>query len=212
MKTKVIAIVIGAGVLMAAGCFWWLQKKGEAGPSSPTASVQSGAGPVTPAQPRKTQTAAAAASKQDYGAIGFELIRTEALGSMHDGLAGAEVVQALGEPEEKSEATEWGADGAVHQTWNYPSKGIELDMIENEQKEQAINMITIKAPCTYRTKRGIGIGSKWEEVMAAYRNEIDLANQESPKESIVAGTIYGGVIFSLENDQVVSIFIGAGAE
>jgi hypothetical protein len=147
---------------------------------------------------------------KDYLEIGFELIRSESVDFLKDGLSSIEVIERLGNPEEKSDATEWGADGQIHQTWFYKSAGIELDMIQNKANSQVINMITITSPCKYRTKKGIGIGSKKDEVLTAYKNEINM--DDCNEDSIVAGSIYGGIIFTIENQSVKSIFIGAAAE
>ena len=72
-------------------------------------------------------------------------------------------------------------------------------------------MISIKSPCDYKTQRGIQIGSSSAEVHRAYKNEINLHDSKSDS-SIVAGTIYGGIIFGLKDTIVTSIFIGAAAE
>ena len=71
-------------------------------------------------------------------------------------------------------------------------------------------MITITEPCEFKTTRNIGIGSNMEEVQTAYRQEINA--KSSNTETIIAGTVYGGIIFNFENKKVKSIFIGASAE
>lgn len=150
-----------------------------------------------------------AVDDKDYGEIGFDLMRQESLGVLKDGMSAVEVINNLGEPVQRSKAVEWGADGLVHQTWFYHEKGIELDLVKDEEK-QAVNMITIKSPCRFRTNRNIGIGSTKDEVITAYQEEI---NPESGNnDSIVAGSVYGGMIFSFEKEQVSEIFIGAAAE
>lgn len=150
-----------------------------------------------------------------YLKTGFNLMRKESLGSLQLGLSGTAVRNLLGEPIEKSKQVVWGADGEEHQTWRYKSKGIELDMMGPKNK-QVINMITIKKPCTLKTGRNIGIGSTKKEVLKAYKKEINQDNanpemQTSP-DAVVAGTIYGGLIFNFQKDQVSTILIGAAAE
>ena len=142
----------------------------------------------------------------------FYLMAHESLGFLRDGLPAKEVIKNLGEPGRKSAKIVWGADGLEHQTWYYQTKGIELD-IANEVKRQTlrtVNMITIRKPCTYRTKRNIGIGSSKNDLLKVYRNEID--HKASQGNIIIAGSVYGGVFFTLEKNQVSKIFIGAGAE
>ena len=72
-------------------------------------------------------------------------------------------------------------------------------------------MIIIKKPCDYKTQRGIQIGSSDTEVQNAYKNEIN-PQDSKPHATIVAGTVYGGIIFDLTNGFVTSIFIGAATE
>ena len=83
-------------------------------------------------------------------------------------------------------------------------------MIQKENMQE-VNMISIKSPCDYKTQRGIQIGSSSAEVQRAYKNEINPQDSKLPA-TIVAGTVYGGIIFGLTNGFVTSIFIGAATE
>ncbi|MCX7708413.1 MAG: hypothetical protein N2484_01040 [Clostridia bacterium] len=149
--------------------------------------------------------------EKDYGEIGFDLVKNESLGSLKYGLTEKELVQKLGQPEEKSKAMVWGSDGMEHQSFYYKAKGIELDMIKDENV-WSIRTINIKKPCDFKTKRNIGIGSSKEEVLKVYKEELNPENSGHDTESYIAGTVYGGIIFGFENGEVSSIFIGAAAE
>ena len=70
--------------------------------------------------------------------------------------------------------------------------------------------VTVFPPFEGKTSRGVGIGSTEEEVRAAYKNLIDPGSR--PGEMIIAGSVYGGVFFTIEDGKVTTIFIGAGAE
>lgn len=140
--------------------------------------------------------------------IGLELLQKEQFGAIKIGLTAVKTTEALGTPEKKGKQEEWEADGETHQLWEYKSKGLSLDMIGKE--EQVISSIDITAPSTLKTTKNIGIGSTKEEVEAAYADAIDKSNPEST--DIVAGTIYGGIIFRMENGKVTGIFAGAAAE
>lgn len=143
--------------------------------------------------------------------IGFAIMEDEALGELKYGLEDKEIIRIIGAAESTSEATVWGADEMEHQTWIYKSKGIELDMIRNGEN-QKVDMITVRYPCDLKTKENIGIGSSKEEVINAYN---DLINQEESNVDqgiIVVGSVYGGVLFSMENNVVSEIFIGASAD
>ena len=145
----------------------------------------------------------------NYLQIGFALMK-ETIGPISIGMSDSDTLKALGNPEQKSNARIWSADGMEHQRWHYQTKGIELDMIRKENY-QAVSMIIIKSPCGYKTQRGIQIGSSDLEVQSAYRNEINPHAGKSDS-AIVAGTIYGGLIFGLKDSIVTSVFIGAAAE
>jgi hypothetical protein len=144
----------------------------------------------------------------DYLKIGFDIMKNEAVGFLKIGLAAAEVLAGLGEPADKSPIRIWGADGLEHQKWRYPAKGIEFDMVKRDGAF-LVNMISITTPCEYKTKQGIGIGSSAKEVQAAYPNQLNPAVNDT---KLVAGTVYGGIIFGMEGGAVSSIFIGAAAE
>ena len=155
------------------------------------------------------QQTLASDAKTDFLQIGFALMK-ENIGLISIGAADSSILKALGEPEKKSTARIWAADGMEHQRWHYQTKGIELDMVRKESN-QAVNMIIIKNPCDYKTQRGIQIGSSDTEVQNAYKNEINPQDSKLPA-TIVAGTVYGGIIFGLTNGFVTSIFIGAATE
>lgn len=83
-------------------------------------------------------------------------------------------------------------------------------MIKKEGR-QVVDRIVIKDSCDYKTQRGIKIGSSAMDIYAVYKNEVNHKDSK-PGERIVCGTIYGGIIFNLQDDIVSSIFIGAAAE
>lgn len=144
----------------------------------------------------------------DYLKIGFDVMNNEAVGFLKIGLASSEVLAGLGEPADKSPIRIWGADGLEHQTWRFPAKGIEFDMV-NRDGAFRVNRIQIQKPCEYKTKQGIGIGSSAKEVQIAYTNKLNPAYSGT---KLVVGTVYGGIIFGMDGGVVSSIFIGAAAE
>ena len=148
-------------------------------------------------------------SKNTYLKMGFSLMK-ETIGPLTIGMSADEVVAQLGQPEEKSDAKIWGADHMEHQFWYYPAKGIEIGTVKKDGT-QHVERIVIKDSCAYETQRGIKIGSSAAEVQAAYQDAMN-PGASSPGEKIVCGTVYGGIIFDVQNDAVSSIFIGAAAE
>ena len=144
------------------------------------------------------------------GELGFELMKNESVGEIRLGIEQTKILKLLGEPDYKSNSELWGADGEYHQEWKYTRKGINLDFILTADSSSIVDMITISEPCTLKTKRNIGIGNSMEDVQIAYKELIDIKSSNS--KTIIAGTIYGGMIFSVENKIVKSIFVGAGGE
>ena len=142
----------------------------------------------------------------------FALMKAESLGNLKIDLLAKNVIQLLGNPVKKDSIEYWAGDGLYHQYWYYPSQGITLSMAsETEKGQQRIAFIKLVSPSTLQSQRGIKIGSSIEEVILAYIKEQE---QETsiPGQTFVAGSIYGGLIFTFENGYVSQIFLGAAAE
>lgn len=150
------------------------------------------------------------AVEKDFSTLGFELLKTEGLGELKLGMEPKQVEVVLGKPTNLSKPEVWEADGMTHQTWTYKKGGLELDMSGNSAAELVLGGITAYKPCNLKTKRQIGIGTPMNLVMEAYKKEID--RESSDTAYIVVGSVYGGVLFTLKNQQVSGIFIGAAAE
>ena len=124
----------------------------------------------------------------------------------------AKVTELLGKPKQVGENVLWAATGEWVQEWHYPALGIELAMASDKKSgPKRLLSITATTGCKYATKRGIAIGSSEKAVKKAYAKERDAEQSESGK-SFVAGSIYGGVIFTFKAGVVTDIFIGAAAE
>ena len=136
----------------------------------------------------------------------------ERLGKLQLGLGEKEVKQIISGKPQLGREELWGADGQYHQEWRYPAAGITLGMAsEKKGGPKSVFSITITSPSTLQTQRGIGIGSTEAEVATAYgafRN----AEDSKPGEVLVAGSIFGGAMFHLQQGKVSRIFIGAAAE
>lgn len=140
-------------------------------------------------------------------------IDIESFGDLKLGQSSNDLLKILGEPEVKSRAVEWAADGLVHQDWVWNKKGLEIGVSYENEKETTtgkIWAITAFAPCLYKTKAGMGIGNTYAEVENAYKRDID--PEATDKTQITVGSVYGGIIFTFENDKVSRIFVGAAAE
>lgn len=140
------------------------------------------------------------------------LLKSEQIGGLRIDLSETEVVKIVPCSLKRSPETLWGADGLYHQKWVSAACGITLDMVsEKKGGRKTIASIKAVAPSTLRTGKGIGIGSSEQDVMKAYQNTINM-DDSVPGKTVVAGSIYGGLIFSLKNGGVTSLFLGAAAE
>ncbi len=146
----------------------------------------------------------------DYSSVGFDLMKEENFGGIRTGLIREEVIILLGEPEQQTEIKMSEVDGMNSQTWMYLAKGIEISFSEDENKKWTSVSYLLKESATQKSTRGIGVGSTREEVMKAYKKEISADFGEG---QIIAGTVYGGIVFWLTEDgKVRNIFVGASAE
>lgn len=136
----------------------------------------------------------------------------EPFGKLVLGEKSSAVIKLLGEPKSKGKDANWAAIGEWVQDWNFPSKGITLAMSsEKKGGPKTVYSISATEGCELTTARGIKIGSSEADVVKAYGKEQD-KEQTKPGQSFVAGSIYGGVIFTFKGGKVTGIFIGAAAE
>jgi hypothetical protein len=192
-------------------------KPSDSAPSAdPSAGVSAEPSPVSEPSPGETPAASPSQAPdggKDYAALGFSLLENDGLGLLKLRLSESELVYLLGEPEEKSDAEIWGADGLSHSVWSYPSKGLDIGMAQlPDDVEAFIFSISAAAPCTLATSRGVAVGSPKDDVLSAYQDEIDPDANEDTDTWITAGSYYGGIGFAIENGAVTYIFIGASAE
>lgn len=142
----------------------------------------------------------------------LELMNNESLGKLKIDMRARDVVSILGHPESKGEKKVWGSDGLYHQQWFYPRWGTVLDMV-SEKGDEFFEVFSIKitSPARLKTKRGIGIGDTYEKVRKVYQQYEDTENS-IPSKTFVAGSIYGGLIFTFKEKRVTQIYLGSIAE
>lgn len=132
---------------------------------------------------------------RNYADIGAQ----EAESCMTDVFGGSEpddVVTALGEAEKKEE-------GSDFVRWYFP-QGVEIDVSENGQPELE-NYVYLSGSCGLKTDRGIGIGSTYDEVTAAYKNIVNTGKTNDDR--IIIGTGTAGISYIMEEGKVASIYI-----
>ncbi len=140
------------------------------------------------------------------------MLKSENLGGLKLGLPEKEVLKQLGKPESQSKISLQEADGAYVQKWEYPAQGLSLELTSGEKKNGAktIASITASAGCKLATKEGCKIGSPESAVRKAYGAHE--SKEDRKAEQLVAGSIYGGIIFDFKGGKVSRIFFGAVAE
>lgn len=144
--------------------------------------------------------------------IGFDLCDSERVGELHIRMSKEQVIKLLGQAESKTDTVRTGADGLIHQDWVYKKKGIWLDMAGEDMSKLSIDGLMIYAPCAFKTRRRIGIGSTVKEIGIAYRKAIKMAEDSLVPPLIIVGSAYGGIQFTIDKDKVDTLFIGATAE
>ena len=152
-----------------------------------------------------------AGDKTDYFALGEVLVETETFGNVSLFMPGSELVDIIGQPDSQSDPEVWEADGSEHCIWTYMSNGLYLDMTRYSEDEGfVVYSITAVAPCDLETGRGIAIGDAREEVLAVYADEYN--ESESSEDLIVLGSLYSGMLVTVEEGIVTGFYVGAMAE
>ena len=123
----------------------------------------------------------------------------------------SKVIEKYGQPEKKSKAIFWGATGDWHTEYEWPSKGIKIDLEGASENATTwkISYITVRTPFTGKTDKGIVIGSDASEVTKAYGKAT-----KSTKDRVgyVEGDCCTQVFFTLKNGKVEEIWVGPTPE
>jgi len=140
-----------------------------------------------------------------------ERLGDAAMGWLRMGLSAAELEARLGPPDEVGSTHEEGATGLwVHErVWSAAGVVVQL-AATTEDGPPGVNTFTVSAPFAGRSARGIGVGSTEAEVLAAYADVLD--PHSVPGEQVIAGSLFGGMIFYLEDGVISAVFVGAAAE
>jgi hypothetical protein len=142
----------------------------------------------------------------------MSLLNEEKIGDFKMGLSETDLKEKVSCPLQLEEEQLWGADGIYHQVWNYPACGLSFSMSSAQKGgSKSVDGITVTSPSVLKTKRGIQIGSSQQAVIKAYRHD-KATDAGADKQTFVAGSIYGGLVFNFKQHKVTSIFLGAGAE
>jgi hypothetical protein len=143
-----------------------------------------------------------------------QLMAGESLGGIKIGMAEKKLKDLIGQPKKKGPVKLTEATGEYDQTWLYPDKGLEITLsAQSKTGAKTVTSFTASTGCGLTTTKGIRIGSAEADVRKAYGSFEDKENGSmGQKNSLVAGSIYGGIIFTFKDKKVTRIFFGAAAE
>jgi hypothetical protein len=147
----------------------------------------------------------------DYEKLGQELLATEDINGMRVGAPFSMPAEALTDWVD-TPALKWEADGLYHRSYIHRTSRDEISVAcpDSACTGPLIHSISLSEASSLKTMRRIGIGSSAEEVRLAYKQYLN--PEESNDSTLVAGTVYGGMIFTLRNGKVAQLFMGAAAE
>ena len=101
----------------------------------------------------------------------------------------------------------------ISQTLTLADCGLELKVAgPRKGGPKTVAAITVTAPSRLATRLGIRLGDDEPTVLAAYGRFRDPDGTSRPGEVLVAGSLFGGLIFEFEQGKLVRMFLGAAAE
>jgi hypothetical protein len=131
----------------------------------------------------------------------------EPIGPLRRGMTDMRVKRAAGPPRAASEPQRGEATGMWEKSWDYPGVRLWFEAKRARGTPWVLRAIDVRAGSDWKTRRGISIGSTRAQVARAYRRDTNKA--ESTADQIVAGSSHGGVTFTMVDDRVTEIFVGA---
>lgn len=143
-------------------------------------------------------------SHLDFNSIADEIISSDSIDGIRVGTTYKSLMVRYGEPISKSSENKT-ISGSLTQEWQYDDMGADYFMVKSHD-DYIINSIKIYGKSPFSTERDIKIGSPADNVVKAYRNQIN--NDLSNENIIVVGTQEKGMLFTLTDGKVTSIFIG----
>lgn len=126
-------------------------------------------------------------------------------GPLHLGMTEAQAVKIVGKPKTRPLGQLMGAIGDYEAFWEF-DHGVLLKMSADTPKgPYHVSSIQLDRPSQWKTPAGIGIGSSRADVAAVYGKYFGRVSDAS---QILVGSVYYGLLFTVENDRVISAFLG----
>ncbi len=135
----------------------------------------------------------------------------ERIGGLRLGMPAGEAEAAAPCPPRKGREVLEQATGDFIQVWTLPC-GLELKLAGPKKGgPKTVAAVTVTAPSELATGRGVRIGSTEAKATTAYGRFRDREMSRAGA-SLVAGSVYDGLILTFKNGRVARIFLGAAAE
>ena len=137
----------------------------------------------------------------------------ERIGTLRLGQSLDKALAGLGCAVKKGRERLEAASGDYVQTLTLADCGLELKVAgPRKGGPKTVAAITVTAPSRLATRLGIRLGDDEPTVLAAYGRFRDPDGTSRPGEVLVAGSLFGGLIFEFEQGKLVRMFLGAAAE
>ena len=139
------------------------------------------------------------------------LAQCQQIGPLKLGMPEKQLAALLGKPASESKPISEAATGMTVKERNYARLGLKVTLAqESAGKPWSVDRFRADPPCPWKMPQGIGLGTPSAQVRKTYAGLLD--QEMTSSQQVVVGSVYGGVIFTLKNDKVQSIFVGAAAE
>jgi hypothetical protein len=133
------------------------------------------------------------------------------IGGLALGAPASLAIHRLGRPITQESPTYEGATGGYVSAWTFRG-GVSLLMMAGAPRgPYTVRSIEVTAPSRWKTVEGIGIGNSLAEVKARFGTYVTPPTKDSPPTSWLVGSIYGGLLLTVEHDSVTRMFLGAMA-
>jgi hypothetical protein len=141
----------------------------------------------------------------------FPLLREETFGALKVGMNVADLQAAVPGIKAKGKCESSEATGDATRVMLDKKAGVEAGVTCEGAKNLEVQWLKITAPSELESERGIAIGDSADEVKKLYGDVLS-EEAEPTEESIIAGSIYGGLGFTFADAKVTEMFLGAMAE
>jgi hypothetical protein len=132
------------------------------------------------------------------------ILDTEAIGGLKTGADEKAIIAVLGAPKHKDKAEQEGATMDYVSEWSWPTASINM-VSETGKPPWTARLISISKTSTLETTQHIHLGSTRADVEKAYKRSDE---DDGKPDQFLVGSVYGGLLFELKKDRVVTISMG----